>query len=110
MTNKRKHPVESDQQASQTRNGIYEIKIKGLLDEHWKSWFEGMILRFVTSGEPAQEYILITGPIIDQPALHGLLAKIRDLNLILISIRKISLDESEKQERNQGQKTESGQP
>lgn len=110
MTNERKHPVESDQQASQNRNGVYEIKVKGLLDEHWKSWFEGMTLRCATNGEPRQEYTLITGPIVDQPALHGLLAKIRDLNLILISVREIRPDESETQEKTRGQKTESGQP
>jgi len=69
---------------------VYEIKIKGILDDHWKQWFEGMTLDYVPNGETGHECTLITGPIADQPALHGLLAKIRDLNLTLISFRKIS--------------------
>jgi wyosine [tRNA(Phe)-imidazoG37] synthetase (radical SAM superfamily) len=97
MMNKRQNPTEPDQLSSLNNGGIYEIKIKGFLDEHWKQWFAGMELRNETNGETGQECTLITGLIADQPALHGLLTKIRDLNLTLISVRKINPKDSGKQ-------------
>ncbi len=90
MTAKKQNASASDKPNSAENGGVYEIKIKGHLDEHWRQWFEGMELRNVTNGDTGQECTLITGPIADQPALHGLLAKIRDLNLALISVRKIT--------------------
>ena len=62
----------------------YEILVDGVLDSRWSSWFEDLQ---VISGEAGQT--VITGPVVDQAALHGLLAKIRDLNLPLISVRRI---------------------
>jgi hypothetical protein len=59
----------------------YEIRVRGLLDSHWSGWFEGMTLRRLGNGET-----LIAGPIEDQAALHGILAKIRDLGLQLLSV------------------------
>ena len=88
MTKTRQNPTKSKQPSSQEENGIYEIKIKGLLDDHWQKWFERMILKRQENAETGQEYTLLVGPIADQPALHGLLAKIRDLNLTLISVQK----------------------
>jgi hypothetical protein len=61
----------------------YEIRIEGLLDPHWAAWFEGLHL----SSDGTQT--VISGPLADQPALHGLLAKIRDLGLCLISVRRL---------------------
>jgi hypothetical protein len=61
---------------------IYQIKIKGLLDEKWSDWFDGFTIT------PQEETILV-GPVSDQGALHGLLAKIRDLGLTLISVEQI---------------------
>ena len=58
---------------------IYQIKIKGLLDEKWSDWFDGFTIT------PQEETILV-GPVSDQGALHGLLAKIRDLGLTLVSV------------------------
>lgn len=87
MTKKKQIP-KSDQPFISNNGGIYEIKIRGLLDDHWGQWFEGMSLERQENVEAGQECTLITGPIVDQPALHGLLAKIRDLNLTLISVRK----------------------
>ena len=89
MKDKEKHSTESDQPFSSMDGGEYEIKVRGVLDDHWKTWFEGMNLKQVTNGEIGQVCTLITGPIVDQPALHGLLAKIGDLNLTLISVKKI---------------------
>lgn len=59
----------------------YEIRIRGQLDSHWNTWFDGLTLTPLGNGET-----LIAGPIQDQAALHGVLAKIRDLGLQLISV------------------------
>jgi hypothetical protein len=61
----------------------YAIRVKGLLDPHWE-WLEGLIVTHISPGET-----LLTGPIIDQAALHGLIARIRDLNLTLLSVNQI---------------------
>ena len=66
----------------------YEIRVRGVLDSHWSTWFEGLA---VTSDEPGQT--VIAGPVADQAALHGLLAKIRDLGLPLISIHHLDPDQ-----------------
>ena len=91
MTAEKQNPTESHQLSPQSNGAIYEIKIKGLLDDHWQQWFEGMSLKRQESVEVDQDFTLIRGRIVDQPALHGLLAKIRDLNLTLLSVREISL-------------------
>ena len=90
MTKKDRDPTESNQPAIWNEGGVYEVRIKGQLDDHWQQWFEGMVIKHVENGESGPECTLIAGPIIDQPALHGLLAKIRDLNLTLISVREIT--------------------
>lgn len=59
----------------------YEIKIKGHLDQHWSDWFAGMKLTYLEGDET-----LLSGPLPDQAALHGLLERIRDLNMTLISV------------------------
>jgi hypothetical protein len=63
------------------RADYYEIRVRGLLDSHWSAWFEGLTLTHLGNGQT-----LIAGPIQDQAALHGILAKIRDLGLHLLSV------------------------
>jgi hypothetical protein len=65
----------------------YEIRIQGVLDARWSAWFDGLR---VSSDEPGQT--TIAGPVGDQAALHGLLAKVRDLGLPLVSVRRIDPD------------------
>ncbi len=62
----------------------YELRVRGVLEPHWSAWFEGLQ---VTSDERGQT--LIAGPVTDQAALHGLLAKVRDLGLELLSVRRL---------------------
>lgn len=68
--------------------GLYEIRIKGRLDEHWLDWFEGMTLQHAVDEETGVDFTVLRGVLADQPALHGVLNKIRDLNLTLISVGK----------------------
>jgi hypothetical protein len=101
MTAKKQNPTEPNQPSARNNGGVYEIKIKGLLDDHWQQWFEGMTLKRQESAEGGQDTTVIRGWIVDQPALHGLLAKIRDLNLTLISVGKIILTDLDHQEGDQ---------
>ncbi len=59
----------------------YEIRLKGHLDDRWGEWFEGLTIALEEDGNT-----LLTGPVIDQAALHGLLRKVRDLGMALISL------------------------
>ncbi len=67
----------------QSQPGYYAIRIKGFIDPHW-DWLENLTVTHLKRGET-----LLSGPIIDQAALHGLLARIRDLNLTLLSVNPI---------------------
>ena len=62
----------------------YEIRLKGRLDGRWAAWFDGLSLTPETAGTT-----LIHGPVADQAALHGLLNKVRDLGLPLVSVTRI---------------------
>jgi hypothetical protein len=66
----------------------YEIRVEGVLDSRWAAWFEGLQIK----GEGSQT--VISGLVADQPALHGLLVKVRDLGLCLIGVRRLDPDET----------------
>jgi hypothetical protein len=63
----------------------YEIRVQGHLDARWTAWFNGMSLTNESDGTT-----VIHGPVIDQAALHGLLQKLRDIGMPLVSITPIS--------------------
>lgn len=62
----------------------YEITVEGVLDPRWSAWFDGMQL-----ASDAADRTTITGPVADQAALHGQLARIRDLGLSLLALRRL---------------------
>ncbi len=67
---------------------IYQIRLKDHLGREWTNWFEGLTIRLEEDGD-----ILLTGPVIDQAALHGLLKKVRDLGLPLVSVVPVQSNE-----------------
>jgi hypothetical protein len=73
----------------QSRPGsrVYQIRVKGHLNSRWSGWFEGLAISHQDDGTT-----LLTGTVIDQPALHGLFVKIRDLGLPLVSVERMGKD------------------
>jgi hypothetical protein len=67
--------------------GQYEIRIEGHLDTRWAAWFDGLAVTHETDGTT-----VLHGPIVDQAALHGLLQKVRDLGLPLVSVIHVAPD------------------
>lgn len=68
----------------------YRITIKGHLDNEWSDWFDGLNITLEDNGET-----VLTGPIVDQAALHGVLMKIRDLGLPLLSLTRIETEQEQ---------------
>jgi len=60
---------------------IYQIRVKGHLGSQWTDWFGGLTVTLEDNGET-----LLTGPVVDQAALHGLIKKVRDLGMPLVSV------------------------
>jgi hypothetical protein len=65
----------------------YELRVQGVLEPRWSAWFEGLRVASDQAGQTT-----ITGPVADQAALHGLLDKVRDLGLPLLSVRRLDPD------------------
>ena len=63
---------------------VYRITIKGHLDSEWSDWFDGLTITLAGNGET-----ILTGPLVDQTALHGVLIKIRDLGLPLLGLARV---------------------
>ena len=66
---------------------VYQIRIKGHLVQKWTDWFEGLTITLEENGDT-----LLTGQVIDQAALHGILKKIRDLGMPLLSVNVVDLN------------------
>ena len=73
----------------------YEIRLKGHLDDRWVEWFEGLTITLEKDGET-----LLTGPVVDQAALHGLLKKVRDLGLPLVAFSPIEPGQADQSDVN----------
>jgi hypothetical protein len=78
MSNKLNSPIDSCQPQ------IYQIRIKGHLGRQWTNWFEGLTITLEEDGDT-----LMSGPVVDQAALHGLLKKVRDLGMTLLSVNPV---------------------
>ncbi len=65
---------------------VYQIRLKGHLGSQWTDWFEGLTITLEDNGDT-----LLTGPVLDQAALYGLLKKVRDLGMPLVSVNRVEL-------------------
>jgi hypothetical protein len=78
MSNHPKYKTDSNQPL------VYQIRIKGHLGSQWTDWFEGLTITLEENGDT-----LLTGPVIDQASLYGLLKKVRDLGIPLLSVNLV---------------------
>lgn len=69
---------------------VYQIRIKGHLSDEWTDWFESLTVTLEDNGDT-----LLTGPVIDQAALHGLIKKVRDLGAPLVSVNPVQCNGSD---------------
>jgi hypothetical protein len=69
---------------------VYQIRIEGHLSPQWTDWFEGLIITVEDNRDT-----LLTGPVVDQASLHGLLKKVRDLGMPLVSVIRVDSDQAD---------------
>ena len=80
---------ELEQKPAPSQPVVYQIRIKGHLGHEWTDWFEGLSITLEANGDT-----LLTGPVVDQAALHGLLKKVRDLGMPLVSVNRVQINET----------------
>jgi hypothetical protein len=83
MSNKRNSKTDSSQPL------VYQIRVEGHLGQQWMDWFDGLTITLEQDGDT-----LLTGPVTDQAALYGLLKKVRDLGLPLVSVNRVQYREN----------------
>ena len=81
---------ESNSSNEKAESLIYQIRIKGHLDRKWADWFSGLSITSLENGET-----LLTGPVLDQAALHGLIRKVRDVSLPLVAVIRIEPEQAD---------------
>ena len=69
---------------------VYEFRVQGRLDQRWSSWFNGLTISYEDEG-----ITVLRGPLVDQAALHGVLIKVRDLALPLLSVNRVPVSEAD---------------
>ena len=79
MSNKRNQKTDPNEAM------VYQIRIEGHLGRQWAGWFKGLTITLEDNGDT-----LLTGPVVDQPALYGLLRKVRDLGMPLLSVVRVN--------------------
>ena len=77
--------VRYKRQDNMDQPAVYEIRVRGQLDELWSDWLEGLTIRSEDTPD-GQAITLLSGTIVDQAALHGILARLRDLNVVLLAV------------------------
>ncbi len=93
MTGHKKYKMMSNQlypNAESSQPMIYQIRLKGHLGSQWAAWFDGLTITLDENGDT-----LLAGPVVDQAALHGLLRKVRDLGLPLLSVNCGKTDQAD---------------
>ena len=83
-------PNEINSGSEKTQPLVYQIRIQGQLGREWTDWFGGLTIRLTDNGET-----LLTGPVVDQAALHGVLRKVRDVGMPLLSVNHVKPGEAE---------------
>ncbi|MGZ6316619.1 MAG: hypothetical protein ACXWNQ_05110 [Anaerolineales bacterium] len=78
---------------------VYQIRLKGHLGSQWTDWFEGLVITLEEDGDT-----LLTGPVVDQAALHGLLKKVRDLGIPVVSVNQVQFNETDPYRSNKEKK------
>ena len=89
--------INSEMDPSQPK--VYQIRIKGHLGREWTDWFGGLTITALDNGDT-----LLTGPVVDQAALYGLLRKVRDVGMPLISVIEVQFNENHRYQSKKGEK------